>query len=67
MNLLMTLLLAHLFADFPLQSNSLARLKETRIMGVFLHVLVHVAVTACLLKTAPSTGYYWWASVPYTL
>lgn len=50
MHLLMTLLLAHLFADFPLQTNALAKLKDTRFEGVFYHVLVHVAITALLIK-----------------
>ncbi len=49
MNLLLTLLIAHLFADFPLQTNALARLKEKYWLGVFLHVLVHIAVMALLL------------------
>lgn len=49
MNLLLTLLIAHLFADFPLQTNALARLKEKHWLGVLLHVLVHIAVMALLL------------------
>lgn len=49
MNLLLTLLIAHLFADFPLQTNTLARLKEKHWMGLFLHVLVHIVIMALLL------------------
>ncbi len=49
MNLLITLLLAHLFADFPLQTNRLAKLKRTSLRGVFIHVLIYMAVTALLL------------------
>lgn len=49
MNLLLTLLIAHLFADFPLQTNALARLKEKHWLGVFLHALVHIVIMALLL------------------
>lgn len=56
MHLLLTLLLAHLFADFPLQSNSLAQLKRTSIIGVLLHVLIYMVVTALLIQS-PLT--YW--------
>lgn len=49
MHLLITLLLAHLFADFPLQTNRLAKLKRTSLKGVFIHVLIYMAVTALLL------------------
>lgn len=50
MNILITLLIAHLFADFPLQTNTLARLKEKRWHGVAIHVLIHVSVTALLIR-----------------
>lgn len=50
MHLLTTLLLAHLFADFPLQSNRLARLKKSSIRGVFIHVLIYMGATAILLQ-----------------
>lgn len=56
MNLLLTLLIAHLFADFPLQTNTLAKLKEQHWFGVFLHVLVHLVVMALLIDQA---GQYW--------
>lgn len=49
MQLLTTLLLAHLFADFPLQTNGLAKLKRESLTGVFLHVLVYVTITALFL------------------
>lgn len=49
MNLLLTLLIAHLFADFPLQTNALAKLKEKHWIGLLLHVLVHMVVMALLL------------------
>lgn len=48
-HLLLTLFIAHLFADFPLQTNSLAELKERCWQGVLLHVLVHMIVTVLLL------------------
>ena len=50
MNILITLLIAHLFADFPLQTNSLAKLKEQHWQGVAIHVLIHVVVTALLIR-----------------
>ncbi|MEZ4731139.1 MAG: DUF3307 domain-containing protein [Caldilineaceae bacterium] len=56
MHLLTTLLLAHLFADFPLQFNSLAKLKKESLTGVFLHVLIYVAITAWTIEE-PLT--YW--------
>ena len=49
MHLLTTLLLAHLFADFPLQTNGLAKLKKESLTGVFLHVLVYMTITALFL------------------
>lgn len=49
MHLLTTLLLAHLFADFPLQTNGLAKLKKESLAGVFLHVLVYIAITTLFL------------------
>lgn len=50
MHLFTTLLLAHLFADFPLQTNGLAKLKKESLTGVFLHVLVYVAMTAWAIR-----------------
>ncbi len=49
MHLFTTLLLAHLFADFPLQTNGLAKLKKERLAGVFLHVLVYIVITAWVI------------------
>lgn len=49
MQLFFTLILAHLFADFPLQSNAIAKLKKYYLSGVFLHVSIYTAVTALLL------------------
>ncbi|MEZ4869097.1 MAG: DUF3307 domain-containing protein [Caldilineaceae bacterium] len=56
MHLLITLLLGHLLADFPLQTNGLAKLKKKSLGGVFLHVLIYMTITALLLR-APFT--YW--------
>ena len=56
MHLLITLLLAHLFADFPLQSNRLARLKKSSIRGVLIHVLIYMGATALLLQ---QPFHYW--------
>jgi len=49
MQLFFTLILAHLFADFPLQSNALAQLKKCHLAGVLIHVAIYTAVTALLL------------------
>lgn len=56
MNILITLLIAHLFADFPLQTNGVAKLKEQCWHGVLLHVLVHVSVAALLIR---DSLFYW--------
>lgn len=56
MHLLITLLLAHLFADFPLQTNGLAKLKKTHLSGVLIHVLIYMVVTALLLQ---NPFHYW--------
>ena len=50
MNLLMTLLLGHLIADFSLQSNWIHRLKSRSWVGIALHVGIHIIVTAILLR-----------------
>lgn len=52
MELLLTLILAHLFADFPLQTNTIARLKSRYTVGVLLHVIIYVIVTGLLLENA---------------
>ncbi len=49
MQLFLTLLLAHLFADFPLQSNALVRFKGKHLTGVLLHATIYTTVTASLL------------------
>lgn len=56
MQLLLILLIAHLFADFPLQTNALAAWKEKHWLGVLLHVFVHIAVTALLINNSQR---YW--------
>lgn len=45
-----TLLLGHLVADFPLQTNRLFQLKAKTIWGLLAHVAVHVGLTALLLQ-----------------
>lgn len=56
MELLLTLIVAHLFADFPLQTNIIARLKAESWRGVLIHVMIHLAVTSLLISSAVS---YW--------
>lgn len=44
-----TLLLAHLLADFPLQTNTIAALKSKSVHGLLMHVGVYMAATWALL------------------
>ena len=44
------LLLAHLVADFPLQSNKIVRMKNQGNKGLGIHVAVHVVVLLLLIK-----------------
>lgn len=50
LNVFATFLLAHLIADFPLQTNTMVRLKKEGPHGIFLHVSVHVLVAALLFS-----------------
>lgn len=45
-----TLLLAHLIADFPLQTNWVFKVKTQSSWGVGVHVAIHLFVTAVLLQ-----------------
>ncbi|MBX3016076.1 MAG: DUF3307 domain-containing protein [Caldilineaceae bacterium] len=56
MDLLIMLLIAHLFADFPLQTNALAKFKETNWRGVLAHVGVHLLVMTLLIY---NSLHYW--------
>lgn len=49
MTLFLTLLLSHLVADFPLQFDSIIRMKNKGQLGLILHSLIHVSVAAILL------------------
>lgn len=60
MELLTTLLLAHLLADFPLQTNTIAAGKATSIRILLLHVTVHMMVLGALLS-------FDWATWPIIL
>ena len=44
-----TLILAHLLADFPLQTNTIAINKSKSLRGLLVHVFVYVAATWALL------------------
>lgn len=44
------LLLAHLVADFPLQSNKIVKMKNQGNKGLGIHVAIHVAVLLLLIK-----------------
>ena len=54
MHLIATLLLGHLIADFPLQTNWLFGLKRRHWAGVLLHAAIHCAVTAFVLRDSLS-------------
>jgi hypothetical protein len=56
MDLLATLLLGHLIADFPLQANWVYRLKNRHWAGVLLHAAIHCLVTGVLIKDSLT---YW--------
>lgn len=46
----LALLLAHLLADFPLQTNRIFRLKIAGNLGLALHVLIHIVMAAVLIQ-----------------
>ena len=50
MTTFLALLLAHLLADFPLQTNRVFRLKISSNSGLAVHVLIHLVMTALLLQ-----------------
>jgi hypothetical protein len=50
MNIFFTLILAHLIADFPLQTNGIFALKLKSKKGIALHVFIHLIVTGFLIK-----------------
>lgn len=49
MDLLFTIMLAHLLADFPLQSNSLAASKTKSLKSLLNHIVIHAGVLWALL------------------
>lgn len=51
-SLFLTLLLSHLVADFPLQSNRIIRMKNSGQAGLIIHSLIHVTVAGLLLNDA---------------
>lgn len=50
MTSVLTLLLAHLIGDFPLQTNKVFQLKSQGSLGLALHVAIHLIVTALLIR-----------------
>lgn len=50
MNLFAALLLGHLIGDFPLQTNRIAQFKHENQAMLVIHVLIHMGVTAALLR-----------------
>lgn len=49
MEIFWRLVLAHLIADFTLQTNWINDMKRKTVLGVFIHVFVHIIVTMVLL------------------
>ena len=56
-----TLLLAHLIADFPLQTNLVYRLKTSSRYGLALHAGIHAAVSMLLVRDSLRLWPYWLA------
>lgn len=54
-----TLLLAHLIADFPLQTDLIYRLKNQSIGGLALHAGVHALTTLALVQDGWRYWLYW--------
>ncbi len=54
MTTFLALWLAHLLADFPLQTNRVFRLKIASNAGLALHVLIHLLMTALLVRQPAS-------------
>jgi hypothetical protein len=50
MSIFFTLLLAHLIADFPLQTNWIYAMKLKSSKGIAIHVFIHLFVTALLIR-----------------
>lgn len=50
MTTFLALLLAHLLADFPLQTNRIFRLKIAGNLGLALHVLIHLLMASLLIQ-----------------
>lgn len=48
------LYLAHLIADFPLQTNRIYQLKNESNQGILLHVAIHLLVASILIEDAPA-------------
>jgi len=48
MNFFYLLLLAHLVGDFPLQSDTIFRLKQKSVLGILVHVAIYAVVTLIL-------------------
>ena len=50
MTIFFTLLLAHLIADFPLQTNWIYAMKLKSNVGLVIHVLIHLIITSLLIR-----------------
>lgn len=50
MNLFAALLLSHLVADFPLQTNQIYKMKNESTLGIALHAAIHMFLAAFLIQ-----------------
>jgi hypothetical protein len=67
MNFFYLLLLAHVLADFPLQTDAVFRLKQKSMMGVFLHAGIFTAVALIILFPFHAESAVWIAVLALTL
>lgn len=63
MDLTLYLILAHFLADYPLQSNWLAKYKLNHLLGIFLHSLTHFIVSVILMIPFLHLASVWWGII----
>lgn len=60
MNLTLYFILAHFIADYPLQTNWVARYKQDHVMGLLVHTFTHLVVTTLILYPFWHDPRIWW-------
>ena len=61
MNTFIILALAHLIADFPLQTNRVFKLKNEGHLGLLIHVIIHLLVASLLI----SQPWRYWSALAF--